>query len=77
MWLISQGLSLVKRASPLTEGPPASLGPQLPKAIGATTYFPFQIFVLGRRKTQGKRAVSWTIHFGKQKPGPIFCLPSK
>lgn len=43
------------------------------------TYFLFQIFVLGRRKTQGKRehCVPWTIHFGKEEPGPIFCLSSK
>lgn len=72
MWPISRGFFLVKRASPSSKGPPVSRGPRL---LGARPYFPFQVFVLGGEKHGQEHRVPWTIHFGKEEPGPSFCLP--
>lgn len=31
----------------------------------------------GKHRVKEEHCVPWTIHFGKEEPGPIFCLPSK
>lgn len=49
--------TLGKRASPLIKGPPCPWALSFQELLVLPTYFPFQVFVLGRRKTWGKRTL--------------------
>lgn len=47
--------TLVKRASPLTKGPPMSLGPELPRALGAPHLFSFPGLCAGEEENMGEK----------------------
>lgn len=69
--------TLVRRASLLMKGPPMSLGPELPRALGAPHFFSFPDLSAGEEENRVKEhRVPWTIHCGESDPGPIVCLPS-
>lgn len=52
MWLSSRGLS--SKGLPTNERTPVSLALSFQELLVLPTHFPFRVFVLGRRKTQGK-----------------------
>lgn len=75
MWPISRGFFLVKRASPSLKGPPVSPGPSASRSSSCSHLFSFPGLCAGRRKHGKEHCVPRTIHFGKEEPGPSFCLP--
>lgn len=73
------GILSSKEGSPLVERTSSVLGPSASKSSWCypLIFLSRSVYWEEKNMVKEEHCIPWTIHFGKEEPGPMLCLPPK